>query len=332
MQIGIAQLVGGLVAIALLIGGAFAVGAKWDSDGEESAESAAAAAAALESDSEFSPEEEIFAPEGAPLYKVLRIVDGDTIVVEIDGKSESLRMVGIDTPELNDSRTGVQCFAKEAAARATALVGGKKVRLEKDATQGERDKYKRLLAYVFREDGLFLNRALIAEGYGHEYTYDDTYKYQKEFKAAESDARTGEKGLWAPDVCPPAKQVKAAPAASKSSNTQAAAAAAAAAPISVPAEQPVQQQVQQPTSQAQTQTQVQAPSPPAPTPQPTPPPPAPQVTPDTSSIICSTNTYNCTDFKTKKEAQEVYEKCGGVSSDVHRLDNNKDGSACDSLP
>ena len=91
MQIGIAPLVGGLIAIALLIGGAFAVGTKWDGDTESSAETAAAVSA-LKSDSEFSDEEfleadeETPAPECAPLYKVLRVVDGDTIVIEVDGK------------------------------------------------------------------------------------------------------------------------------------------------------------------------------------------------------------------------------------------------------
>ena len=331
MQIGIVQIVGALVAIALLIGGAFAAGTKWNSKADISA---AAAAAALDS-SNASSTDEIAAPIDAPSYKVLRIVDGDTITVEVDGKSQSVRLIGIDTPELNDSRTGVQCFAKEAAAQMTSLLSGKKVRLEKDDSQGERDKYKRLLAYVFREDGVFVNKALIAGGFAHEYTYDTPYKYQAQFTTAEQEAREGEKGLWSEEKCPttPTKR----PAKSTSSNTnanQAAAAAAASAPLQT---QPVQQSVQQSQPQLQqpaTNTEVPPPSPP-----PAPPPKQDSPTPSNSSpapssvsIVCSTNTYNCTDFKTQKEAQKVYEECGGVQNDVHKLDKNKDGSACDSLP
>ncbi|MEK7155760.1 MAG: thermonuclease family protein [Patescibacteria group bacterium] len=349
MQIGIAPLVGGLIAIALLIGGAFAVGTKWDGDTESSAETAAAVSA-LKSDSEFSDEEfleadeETPAPEGAPLYKVLRVVDGDTIVIEVDGKSESVRMIGVDTPELNDSRTGVQCFAKEAAEKTKALVTGKSIRFEKDPSQGDRDKYKRLLGYVFLENGGFVNKALIEGGFAHEYTYDDAYKYQKQFKAAQAAAKEAEAGLWAPDVCPPEKaatkaKTPAPPKTTTSNTNQAAAAAAAAAPPAQPIQQPVQQQAVQPTTTPQPEPKKEEPKPepkeePKPEPKKDPDPPL-EPSPkslEPSSIVCSRNAYNCTDFETKKDAQEVYDQCGGVGNDIHRLDNNKDGSACDSLP
>lgn len=319
MQIGIGQLIGGLLVMVLLVGGSFAAGSRWN--GESSAETAAAVSAFEEATST----DEIFeeAPDDLPLYAVVRVVDGDTIVVNVDGKNESVRMIGVDTPELNDSRTGVQCFAQEASDKTKALVAGKKVRLEKDPSQGDRDKYKRLLAYVFREDGVFVNKNLIAEGFAHEYTYDGKYKYQAELKAAEANAESAGKGLWAEGVCEKAQPVvqaaksKTTPAASP----QPAAAAALPAPTQpAPVPQPEPASVQPFPEPVQTKKQ------------PDPEPPQPPTPPQSSSIVCSANTYNCTDFKTQKEAQAVYDQCGGVGHDVHKLDNNKDGSACDSLP
>lgn len=334
MQIGIAQLIGGLVAIALLIGGAFTVGTKWDGGSTETA----AAVSVLHSPDAPSTEE-IAAPADAPLYKVLRVVDGDTIAVEINGKSQTVRLIGVDTPEINDSRTGVQCFGKEASEETKSLLTGKYVRFEKDSSQGEFDKYKRLLAYVFREDGVFINKTLIAEGYAHEYTYDLPYKYQTTFKSAEVAAREAGTGLWSSDACPipaPRRSVKSS-ASSDSNVNQAASAAAAAAPM-----QPVQAPVSIPQpaqmtpapvqmqSQQTAQTKVEPPAPPKP--EPNPPPATRNEQLETSSIICSTNTYNCSDFKTQQEAQAVYDQCGGLSNDVHKLDKNKDGHPCDGLP
>jgi len=80
-------------------------------------------------------------------------------------------------------------------------LSGKKVRIEKDQTQGELDKYGRTLAYVYRDDGLFYNKYMIEQGYAHEYTYNLPYKYQSEFKAAEKSARENQLGLWSPNTC-----------------------------------------------------------------------------------------------------------------------------------
>ena len=330
MVVGVKHIVGFLVVVAVLIGGAFALGSKLHARADTSAQEAAAVSALDSSDA--SSTEEIPAPADAPLYKVLRIVDGDTIAVEINGKSESVRMIGIDTPELNDSRTGVQCFAKEASEETKSLLTGTKVRLEKDDSQGERDKYKRLLAYVFREDGVFINKKLVADGYAHEYTYDTPYKYQAQFKTAETAAREGEKGLWSPTACPEPAPKRPAKSTSTTSNAnQAAAAAAAAAPVSQPVQQPIQQPVQQsqPVPMPQKQPDPEPTPPPKPEP---PPPPAISSSFDVSAYTCAGNTYNCTDFKTQQQAQAVYDKCGGVANDVHKLDKNKDGHPCDSLP
>ena len=135
------------------------------------------------------------------LYSVTKVVDGDTIHIDIDGKKETVRLIGINTPETVDPRRPVECFGKEASNKAKELLEGKKVRVETEASQGERDKYGRLLGYVFREDGLFINNYLVTEGYAYEYTYNLPYKYQSEFKAAQKLASTSGRGLWAPGVC-----------------------------------------------------------------------------------------------------------------------------------
>lgn len=135
------------------------------------------------------------------LYRVASVIDGDTIQVIIDNKKETLRLIGIDTPETVDPRKPVQCFGKEASAKAKSLLSGKSVRLESDPTQGERDKYQRLLRYVFLEDGTNFNKLMISEGYAHEYTYSMPYKYQSEFKQAQKEAEENKRGLWADDAC-----------------------------------------------------------------------------------------------------------------------------------
>lgn len=134
-------------------------------------------------------------------YSVTDVVDGDTIKVNINGKVETLRLIGLDTPETVDPRKPVQCFGKEASNKAKEILTGKKVRVEKDSTQGELDKYNRLLAYVYREDGLFYNKYMIEQGYAHEYTYNTPYKYQVEFKAAQKSAQSTQLGLWSPNTC-----------------------------------------------------------------------------------------------------------------------------------
>lgn len=132
---------------------------------------------------------------------VTRVVDGDTIIVLIDGVSEKVRLIGVDTPETVDPRKPVQCFGKEASSFTKALTLNKQIRLEIDPSQGDRDKYGRMLRYVFLEDGTLVNQKIIADGYGHEYTYRIPYKYQIEFKEAQRSAREFQKGLWAQGAC-----------------------------------------------------------------------------------------------------------------------------------
>lgn len=136
------------------------------------------------------------------LYEVVKVVDGDTIDVNINGEIERLRLIGIDTPETVDPRKEIQCFGLEASNKAKELLLGKFVLLESDETQGERDKYRRLLRYVFLPDGTNFNLFMIQEGYAYEYTYDEIYKYQGEFKNAQIYAEENQKGLWNKSICP----------------------------------------------------------------------------------------------------------------------------------
>ncbi|MEK7156549.1 MAG: thermonuclease family protein [Patescibacteria group bacterium] len=134
-------------------------------------------------------------------HSVLKVIDGDTISIIKEGRPVTLRLIGLDTPETVDPRRPVQCFGKAASDKAKGLLAGKTVLLEFDATQGMYDKYGRTLAYIFLSDGTLFNRYMIAEGYGHEYTYNLPYKYQNEFKEAERRAREEKKGLWADGTC-----------------------------------------------------------------------------------------------------------------------------------
>lgn len=134
-------------------------------------------------------------------YAVTDVVDGDTLKINMGGTVETLRLIGIDTPETVDPRKPVQCFGTEASNRAKALLSGQKVSIEADSTQDTRDKYGRLLVYIYRDDGLFFNKAMVADGYAYEYTYDKPYKYQAEFKAAQLAAQNAGKGLWSSTTC-----------------------------------------------------------------------------------------------------------------------------------
>lgn len=130
-------------------------------------------------------------------HQVTRVIDGDTIEVLIDGEIEVVRLIGIDTPELKHPVKAVECYAVEASRYMAKLVAGKYVRLEADPTQDDRDRYDRLLRYVFLEDGTFINKAMIAGGYAYQYTYSGkAYKYQTEFKKAEADSWRRREGVW----------------------------------------------------------------------------------------------------------------------------------------
>ena len=133
---------------------------------------------------------------------LVKLVDGDTIAVSVNGKNETVRIIGIDTPEVIDPRKTVECFGKEASefARIT-LQDNKNLLLESDPTQGDRDKYNRLLRYVWTDDVTDFGKLMIESGYASEYTYDLPYKYQKVYKEAEGKALEAKKGLWVDNAC-----------------------------------------------------------------------------------------------------------------------------------
>jgi len=134
-------------------------------------------------------------------YKIVRVIDADTLVASIGGMDVTLRLIGINTPEVVDPRKPVECFGREASDRAKKLLTGQSIGIALDVSQGTYDTYNRLLAYVYLEDGTFFNKAMVADGYAHEYTYNLPYQFQSEFKAAETDARVHGRGLWSPSSC-----------------------------------------------------------------------------------------------------------------------------------
>jgi micrococcal nuclease len=126
--------------------------------------------------------------------QVVRVVDGDTIKVRLDGgRIERVRYIGIDTPESVKPGTPVQCFAKKASHFNASLVSGRQVTLKTDAE--ERDRYGRLLAYVFA-DGRFVNRELVARGYARTLTIPPNVAHADEFARLARRAREAGVGLW----------------------------------------------------------------------------------------------------------------------------------------
>ncbi|MBL8966459.1 MAG: thermonuclease family protein [Spirochaetaceae bacterium] len=130
---------------------------------------------------------------------VVQVVDGDTVKVEIDepprglGRRETVRLIGVDTPESVDRRKEVERFAREASGLTKDRLLGARVRLAFDREL--RDRYGRLLAYVFLEDGSCFDLELIAGGYGYAYVKYPFF-FIDEFRNAELAARYGKKGLW----------------------------------------------------------------------------------------------------------------------------------------
>lgn len=129
------------------------------------------------------------------LYTVARFVDGDTIVVDMNGKDESVRMIGVDTPETHKPNTPVQCYGPAASAYTKNLIGKQKVRLEADPTNQNLDRYNRLLRYVYLPDGRLVEAELIQNGYGFAYT-SFPFTKKEQFIALEEQAKTAAKGLW----------------------------------------------------------------------------------------------------------------------------------------
>ena len=202
---------------------------------------------------------------------VIKVVDGDTITVLFNGQNETIRIIGINTPETVDPRKTVECFGKEASDKAKSYFENleNNVWLKEDPGQGERDKYQRLLRYIFTDNGQDdYGLMMISEGYAYEYTYNIPYKYQAIYKDAQAYAQENKLGLWADNAC--AGQVSASSISGSSTRN--------------------------------------------------------------SSGKSIEADKDCSDFKTQKEAQDFFIENGGPASDPHKLDQDKDGVACESLP
>lgn len=134
------------------------------------------------------------------LYQVTQFVDGDTIAVNMNGHTEKVRFIGVDTPETHKPNTPIQCYGPQAAAYTKSSIGTQKVRLVSDPKNTDRDRYNRLLRYVYLQDGTNLDEKLISEGYAFYYPYFPFSK-SDEFALAQQMAINQHKGLWA--ACQP---------------------------------------------------------------------------------------------------------------------------------
>jgi micrococcal nuclease len=134
-------------------------------------------------------------PARRGIASVERVVDGDTIRVRLAGREETVRYIGLDTPETKKPGTPVQCFGKRASAENARLVEGERVRLVVGAEP--RDRYGRLLAYVRREaDDVFVNERLLRGGFARVLTIAPNDRHEARFRVAEARARAARTGLW----------------------------------------------------------------------------------------------------------------------------------------
>lgn len=128
--------------------------------------------------------------------RVVKVVDGDTIHVQVAGTREKVRYIGVDTPETKHPARGVECYGRQASQFNARLVGGERVRLVRDIE--ERDRYGRLLAYVYRvRDGLFVNAELARLGYAQPLSIPPDVRYAERFADLARRAREEGRGLWA---------------------------------------------------------------------------------------------------------------------------------------
>jgi len=179
-------------------------------------------------------------------HNVTRVIDGDTIVIE-DG--QSVRLICIDTPEKGED------YFSDAKNYLNEMILGKEILIENDVS--ERDKYNRLLGYLYLEDGTFINEKIVRAGWARAYLYYPDTKLCPIVEQAEAKAQEEKIGMW-------------------------------------------QEYNYSPMN-------------------------------NTGNYTCSSNTYNCGDFKTQAEAQAAYDSCGGIGNDIHRLDTDGDGKVCESL-
>lgn len=133
----------------------------------------------------------------AGFYEVTSYVDGDTFKIDMNGTTETVRLIGVDTPETKKPNTPVQCYGPEASTftKKALQTGGNNVRLEADPLDDNRDQYGRLLRYAYLPDGSLLEEQIIEGGYGFAYTLFPFSK-KKDFETYQSTAQAAYRGLW----------------------------------------------------------------------------------------------------------------------------------------
>ncbi|AFR31316.1 thermonuclease family protein [Arthrobacter sp. Rue61a] len=129
-------------------------------------------------------------------YAVEKVVDGDTIRISCNGISTRVRLVGINAPESVKEDAPVECGGPEASTYLHSLLDGQQVFLSADPVQGVRDKYDRLLAYVWTTDGTLTNRTILEQGHAEATGYGKSFAYSEDFTAAADQARKSKAGIW----------------------------------------------------------------------------------------------------------------------------------------
>jgi len=136
-------------------------------------------------------------PGGSAVATVARVIDGDTILVRLDGREERVRYIGLDTPETVKPGAPVECWGEAAHALNARLLGGDGTRVRLRFDRELRDRYGRLLAYVHRvADGAFVNARLVAAGAARTLPIAPNTAHASRLAALQAGARTAARGLW----------------------------------------------------------------------------------------------------------------------------------------
>ena len=132
----------------------------------------------------------------ADLGKIAHVIDGDTVDIDINGRTERVRLIGVDTPETKHPTKPIECFGPEASAYLTQLLPkGTAVRIERDVEA--RDRYGRMLLYLYLgSNDLFINLDLVARGFGTPMSIEPNTFYRNDFVHAATQAEASNMGLW----------------------------------------------------------------------------------------------------------------------------------------
>lgn len=140
-------------------------------------------------------------PEWSGPYRVTKVIDGDTIRVDKLGAEVTVRIVGIDTPEVSGPYTSQECYGPEASAQGRELLAGRDVWLQTAEGQNSQDRYDRDLAFVFLNDTTDYGRVMLREGYARQYETNVAHQYTAAYRAAQESAKMAGRGLWSPAAC-----------------------------------------------------------------------------------------------------------------------------------